>query len=63
MNRQQLLRQAATLPLAGAATAFGAARAQAVTLRFGHAHPEADSQPQAVVQFANRAKARTNGDV
>lgn len=63
MNRQQLLRHAAALLLAGAATAFGAAQAQTVKLRFGHAHPEADSQHQAAVQFANRVKARTNGAV
>ena len=61
MNRQRFLTTLAGT-LAAALLAFGA-QAQTVKLRFGHAHPEADSQHQAAVQFANRVKARTNGAV
>ena len=62
MNRQHFLTTVAGA-LAAAVLACGAAQAQTVKLRFGHAHPEADSQHQAAVQFANRVKARTNGAV
>lgn len=62
MNRAHFLRAFAST-IAAAVLACGSAHAQTVKLRFGHAHPEADSQHQAAVQFANRVKARTNGAV
>lgn len=62
MNRKTFT-SALVASLAASLLACGAAQAQTVKLRFGHAHPEADSQHQAAVQFANRVKARTNGAV
>jgi len=62
MNRKYFVTTLASA-LAATVLAAGAAQAQTIKLRFGHAHPEADSQHQAAVQFANRVKARTNGAV
>lgn len=65
MKQPNLVRRASAT-LVGLALALGAisvATAQTVKLRFGHAHPEADSQHQAAVRFAERVKARTNGAV
>jgi tripartite ATP-independent transporter DctP family solute receptor len=46
-----------------AVVGFGAQVEAQVKLRFGHAHPEADSQHVAAVEFAKKVKERTQGAV
>ncbi len=57
------LTRRAMLGLLAAPAFIGAARAQAVRLRFAHPHPEADSWHRAAVMFAEKLRERTGGSL
>lgn len=61
MKRSLLLKTAAALMLAATGLAF--AQTAPIKLRFGHAHPEADSQHLAALEFGKRVKERTQGAI
>ena len=59
MKCQSLFAALAAIAVLG----FAVPGAAQVKLRFGHAHPEADSQHVAAVEFARKVKERTQGAV